>query len=90
MKQFQPIMINLSYIINVPGSGGGSIRQVEAEGGIYHATNTVDPNVYFLYDPFMDVFYWYDYFTQIPGEPVSQEELNNYVLEEVDPENIDI
>ena len=27
MKQFQPIMINLSYIISVPGSGGGSFRE---------------------------------------------------------------
>lgn len=83
-------MINLSYIINVPGSGGGSIRQVEAEGGIYHVTNTVDPNLYLFYDPLDDMFYWFDYFNQIPGDSVSQEELNNYMLEKVESENIDM
>ena len=83
-------MINLSYIINVPGSGGGSIRQVEAKGGIYHVTNTVDPNFYLLYDPLDDMFYVFDYFNQIPGEPVSQEELDNYILDLVESENIDM
>lgn len=27
MKQFQPMMINLAYMINVPGSGGGAFRE---------------------------------------------------------------
>lgn len=85
MRVFNPMMFNVAFKINVVGSAGGQVRQVDAEGGIYHAKGT---GWYFIYDPNTGIFSYYDIVNQIPGAELTEEEARQYTMEHWD--NIDI
>ena len=85
MRVFNPMMFNVAFKINVVGSAGGQVRQVDAEEGIYHAVNM---DLYFTYDPNTGIFSYYDTVRQEPGDELTEEEARQYTLEPWD--NIDI
>ena len=79
MRVFDPRMFNVAFKINVVGSAGGQVRQVDAEGEIYHALNT---DLYFTYDPNTGIFFYYDIVNQIPGdEQLTEQEASKYIME---------
>ena len=81
MRVFNPMMFNVAFKINVVGSAGGQVRQVDAEGRIYHALNT---DLYFIYDPNTHKFSYYDYLgDQTPGKELTEADVEKYVMEPV-------
>lgn len=85
MRVFNPMMFNVAFKIYVVGSAGGQVRQVDAEGGIYHAVGT---DLYFIYDPNTGKFFYFNWGSQTPGETeLTEEDVKKYTME---PVNIDV